>query len=34
LISLDCTDKSTCWIHLWSSYISLFFREWSNTWDF
>jgi len=25
--SIYCTDKSTCWIHLWSGYIGWFFRE-------
>jgi len=25
--STDHTNKSICWIHLWSSYISWFFRE-------
>jgi len=31
--STDCTDKSTCWIHLWPNYINWFFKQWSNNWD-
>ena len=32
--SIDCTDKSICWIHLWSSYIRWFLKRWGTNWDF